>query len=80
MDREYSRLLSEIEKRDIKHKAIQKALGLEASTLSVKMHGQKERKLFARASYNDTRQVFSRIFRLKNYSKDSRKGDICERN
>lgn len=41
VDKEYTRLLSEIDKREIKHKAIQKALGIKASTLSVKMHGRR---------------------------------------
>lgn len=41
MEREYTRLIEEISKRDIKCKAIQKALGLCKSAFSVKLHGKR---------------------------------------
>lgn len=41
MGKEYIRLLEEIEKREIKHKAIAKMLGIDKCTLSVKLHGQR---------------------------------------
>lgn len=41
MDKAYTRLLEEIGKREIKHKAIQKELGIKKCTLSVKMHGKR---------------------------------------
>lgn len=41
MDKPYTRLLEEISRREIKHKAIQNALGLKKCTLSVKLHGKR---------------------------------------
>lgn len=41
MDKPYARLLEEISKREIKHKAIQKELGIAKCTLSVKLHGKR---------------------------------------
>lgn len=41
MDKAYTRLLEEISKREIKHKAIQKELGITKCTLSVKLHGKR---------------------------------------
>jgi len=41
LDKAYTRLLEEISKREIKHKAIQKELGITKCTLSVKLHGKR---------------------------------------
>ena len=41
MDKPYARLLEEISKREIKHKAIRKELGITKCTLSVKLHGRR---------------------------------------
>ena len=41
VDKPYTRLLEEISKREIKHKAIQKELGITKCTLSVKLHGKR---------------------------------------
>lgn len=41
MEKGYTRLIEEIKKRDIKCKAIQKALGLCKSSFSVKLHGKR---------------------------------------
>lgn len=41
IERPYTRLLNEIGAREIKHKAIQKALGISKCSLSVKLHGKR---------------------------------------
>ena len=41
VDKPYTHLLAEISKREIKHKAIQKELGITKCTLSVKLHGKR---------------------------------------
>lgn len=41
VNKPYTRLLEEISKREIKHKAIQKELGITKCTLSVKLHGKR---------------------------------------
>lgn len=41
VNKPYTRLLEEISKREIKHKAIQKELGIAKCTLSVKLHGSR---------------------------------------
>lgn len=60
MDKPYARLLEEISKREIKHKAIRKELGITKLYAVGQTSRQEKRKLFTGAGNSYTAKVFSR--------------------